>query len=168
MEKLFKCRLLFFSIDLCGKIGCVVMSRGRKPKQDKPVCPRCGRPIDWLERVKRGNQVYVYAVHYLGYEKIGNKIRKKVEKCYLGPERYLYVTKTHLRDGLILRGMQDRDRILEYLEALIRALGSPDLSLNSEFLYRLAEKLRVLADRLEELGREVEKAERGFMKDIDT
>jgi len=29
------------------------------------VCPRCGRPIDYLERRVRDDHVYYYAWHYL-------------------------------------------------------------------------------------------------------
>ena len=49
----------------------------------KKVCPRCGRPIDWVERhkVKTGvnsYRYYVLAVHV-------DKDTKKRRKCYLGP-----------------------------------------------------------------------------------
>ena len=133
-----------------------------KVKKNKPICPVCGRPIDWIERARKGNQVYLYAVHYLGYEKTPKgKIKKKVEKCYLGPERaYIYVTKTHLRDGLVLRGAHDRERLLEYLEAIIRGLNRAALDVSPEFLRDLAERLRSLADTLEHLAGEIEKAER--------
>lgn len=33
------------------------------------VCPRCGSPISWIERYRKGGRVYYVAVHYLGYTK---------------------------------------------------------------------------------------------------
>ena len=127
----------------------------RKPKlREKPPCPRCGRPVDWFERAKRGDRVYVIAVHYLGYTKLPNgKVRAKVEKCYLGPEGgYVYVTKMHEKEGLTLRGAQDRERAIDYLEAIIRYFEKPGLELPKLLLRDLAVKLRLLADRLEKLS----------------
>ena len=46
-------------------------------------------------------------------------MRKKTRECYLGSEEYDYVTVTHEREGLVLRGLSDSDRALEYLDALI-------------------------------------------------
>ena len=129
----------------------------RRKEEDKPVCPRCGRRIDYFERHKRGDRVYLYAVHYLGYEKTPEgKVRKRVEKCYLGPEdSYRYVTLTHLKDGLVLYGLDKRDRLLAYLEAIINALDSlGDAGLSRGFLLSLAEKLRRLAGELEEIAGE--------------
>ena len=123
-------------------------------KKNKPICPRCGRPIDWFERFKEGNRVYLYAVHYLGYQKTPEgKIRKKVEKCYLGPEdSYRYVSLTHEKDGLILYGLDKRDRLLTYLEAIINSLGYLDTSgLSRDFLRQLSRRLRDLADVIEGL-----------------
>ncbi len=45
-------------------------------------CPRCGLPIDFLERRKtKTGQVYYIAWHYLR----GPDGTRKVKKCYLGP-----------------------------------------------------------------------------------
>jgi len=50
------------------------------------ACPRCGLPYSYLERHRIGNKVYLYAVHYEGYERgPGGRTRKRVRKCYLGP-----------------------------------------------------------------------------------
>jgi hypothetical protein len=50
------------------------------------VCPRCGRPYSYLERHRIGRKVYLYAVHYEGYESgPDGRMRKRVRKCYLGP-----------------------------------------------------------------------------------
>ena len=59
-------------------------------------CPRCGKPISWVEKRTVGNNVYYYAVHYEGSIRIGGKVEKKVRKCYLGPEEYKYF----MRKGL--------------------------------------------------------------------
>ena len=127
---------------------------GRPRKKDKPLCPRCGSPIDYFDRVKRGNRVYLYAVHYEGYTRVGSKIRKRVRKCYLGPEdAYTYVSRTHVREGLVLRGAHDPERVLDYLTALIHYLENPELDLSSQLLKRIAAKLRELADSLEDIAR---------------
>jgi hypothetical protein len=34
----------------------------------KPACPRCGRPISFVEEQRKGDRVYYVAHHYLGYE----------------------------------------------------------------------------------------------------
>ncbi len=50
------------------------------------ACPRCGRPYSYLERHRIGKKVYLYAVHYEGYERgPDGRMRKRVRKCYLGP-----------------------------------------------------------------------------------
>jgi hypothetical protein len=50
------------------------------------ACPRCGRPYSYLERHRIGKKVYLYAVHYEGYESgPDGRMRKRVRKCYLGP-----------------------------------------------------------------------------------
>ena len=50
------------------------------------VCPRCGQPYSYVERHRVGNNVYVYAVHYLGYTRgPDGRVHKRVRKCYLGP-----------------------------------------------------------------------------------
>ena len=134
-----------------------------KRKKDKPICPRCGKPIDYFERHNQGGRVYLYAVHYLGYEKTPEgKIRKRVKKCYLGPEdSYRYVSLTHEKEGLILYGMDKRDRLLTYLEALINGLNTlEEGSLSRQFLLGLAERLRRLADTLEGLAGEEQREQK--------
>lgn len=85
-----------------------------KRKLKGEICEICGHVIDSIERRETESNVYLYAVHL---EKEGGKWR--VRKCYLGPEkRYIYVSKFHEREGLVLRGLMDFDRALEYLERL--------------------------------------------------
>ena len=79
------------------------------------ICPRCGLKYSYIERRKVGNQTYLLAVHYL---KMGS--RRKIKKCYLGPEdKYIYVSKMH---EFSLRGPVDRLRILNYLDAILNIL----------------------------------------------
>lgn len=96
------------------------------------ICPRCGRPYSYIKRTIVNDRVYLYAVHYKGYERTPNgKIKKKMEFCYLGPEdSYEYVTYMHKKEGLVLKGLTDPDRAINYLNALInyiRSLRSPSL-----------------------------------------
>jgi len=50
------------------------------------VCPRCGEPISYIERRKIGSHIYLYAVHYEGYERGPHgKVRPRLRRCYLGP-----------------------------------------------------------------------------------
>jgi len=63
--------------------------------------------ISYTESRRVGDRVYIYAVHYVGYSKVDNKVRKRVRKCYLGPEVYEYVSRLHVREGLELRGLRD-------------------------------------------------------------
>jgi hypothetical protein len=54
---------------------------------EKPVCPRCGRPISFIEEQRKGDRVYYIAHYYLGCE----EGKKKEERCYLGPKKYVLV-----------------------------------------------------------------------------
>jgi len=107
-------------------------------------CPRCGQEYSYLERHRKGGRVYVVAVHYEGYVKAEGKVRKKVRKCYLGPEgSYDYVSRLHAREGLVLRGASDHERALAYLDALISYLAS--VKLEGALAERLAERFLRLA-----------------------
>ena len=117
------------------------------------ICPRCGEPVSYFSIERKGGREYVYAVHY--YRERG---KRKKRKCYLGPlGHYEYVTRTHLREGLILKGMHKSERLLEYLKTLARALEhvSPEkinrreLEYIAETLYRISVKLKQIAKRRE-------------------
>ena len=98
------------------------MEEGSQPRGVR-VCPRCGQPISYIERQKHGNQVYYYAVHYLGYERTPDgKIRKKLRRCYLGPAEYKEVSKLHSDLGLTLKGLMNEGRERDYMEALVRSV----------------------------------------------
>jgi len=93
------------------------------------VCPRCGRPYNYIKEVSKGGRVYLYAVHYEGTEKVNGKTKIKRKYCYLGPkDRYEYVSKLHSSEGLELRGLADRGREIEYLNAILKNITSSELS----------------------------------------
>jgi len=88
---------------------------------EKGICPRCGRPISWFETRRVGNREYVYAAHY----QKGKRGRRDL--CYLGPtDGYVLVTATHRREGLILKGLNDPDRVLEYFGILLKRVLSDE------------------------------------------
>ena len=88
--------------------------------EEKKLCPRCNQPYSYIESYTKGSQKYYVAVHYEGYEKAeveGKKrIKKKVRKCYLGPQVYKYVEKLH---ELGLSGPIDKERFKRYFKELL-------------------------------------------------
>jgi len=91
-----------------------------KKFEDLKICPKCGRPISYIERHVKKSNVYYVAVHYLGYEKTSSgRVRKIVKKCYLGPEDYKYVTRQH---RFTLHGWIIEKREFEYLEKILEKL----------------------------------------------
>ena len=123
----------------------------------RPACPRCGSPISWIETQRKGDRVYYVAVHYLGYTKSGGRVRKRVRKCYLGPEVYEYVSRTHQNLGVVLEGAVVDRRVLHYLDAFITALSKAEL--DKPTLVEIVSKLRYLTSRLEEYVRKIEEEE---------
>jgi len=103
-------------------------------KREK-VCPRCGERYSYIERRSVGDQVYLYAVHYLKV-----KGKRKIKKCYLGPQdRYIYVSKMH---EFSLRGPIDRLRILNYLDAILNLLLLEREKLDEKTRREIIQKLR--------------------------
>ena len=130
------------------------------PKRDKPLCPRCGQPISYYKRKKVGNRVYVYAVHYV---KVGGKSRKK--ECYLGPEdEYEYVSRMHMREGLMLKGMADKKRAVEYLETLIQNITETAEQLEAHELRRLEQMLTQAQQQIHTILQEKQVEEGGLME----
>jgi hypothetical protein len=105
------------------------------------VCERCGAKIDYVERKVTEFNTYLYAIHVT---KEGGKWRTR--KCYLGPEEeYKNVTKLHAdKEGLILRGLMDQERDIEYFERLAEHFMSMELD------DRRREKLQRIVMRLSE------------------
>ena len=114
----------------------------------RPVCPRCGSPISWVEMQRKGGRVYYVAVHYLGCVRVGDRVRKQVRKCYLGPEKYDYVTRLHQDLGIEFRGAVDERRVIYYLDAFMTSLTK--IELDKETLIEIINKLKHLTSRLEE------------------
>ena len=127
---------------------------GEKPLR---VCPRCGRPYDWVERrkVRTGPNTYryyYYAVHL-------DRETKRREACYLGPvDGYSHGAVTH-QDVGGLEGLDSRwERNLYYLENLLESFttcGDPRyvrkaVEIVSSALQRLQLHLRSL-ERVEEV-----------------
>ena len=130
---------------------------GNALEPGKP-CPRCGLPIDFLERKKVGNQVYLYAWHYLR----GPDGGRQVKKCYLGPERYIHGQVTHEPLGVVLKGMgQDLDdmpRYGEYLKNVAQTLRQKmqDRTLPSKHAKIIVEAIEDLATLIEPLRKYAE------------
>jgi len=113
------------------------------------VCPRCGLPYSYIERRVIGDRVYLYAVHVMKVRE-GGRSKRKVRKCYLGPEdSYIYVSMMHEKEGLRLRGMISKDRIIEYLDAIIRYIqsnGEPEVL--QKIRARLERALEIIDSKL--------------------
>ena len=125
---------------------------------ERPVCPRCGSPISWVERQRKGDRVYYYAVHYLGYTKVGGRVRKRVRRCYLGPESYEYVSRLHKDLGIVLEGAVVDRRVVHYLDAFVEALSRVELDRST--LVEILNKLRYLTQRLGGYVRKLEELEK--------
>lgn len=99
-------------------------------------CPRCGEPVSHYREKSVGDRIYIYAVHYRG--KRGGK--SVLKECYLGPKGgYEYVSRLHEREGLVLKGLLDPGRILEYLDTIVEYVTSTEVEpgLRNEILKRV-------------------------------
>lgn len=114
----------------------------KKSSSKKVKCPRCGA-LGWIQVKRISGRYYYYCVHYEG--------KGKRRYCYLGPDIYEYASRTHAREGLVLRGLSDRERVIAYLDAIIMYLERNPLE--PELAERLAEKLEQLAKGLREYAR---------------
>lgn len=114
------------------------------------ICPRCGLRYSWVERRRVDDQVYIYAVHDT---MVGDK--RRIKKCYLGPVSYKYVTRLHEREGLVLRGLADSDRVMEYLDALIEYLSEAEI--DRETALKLDGRFEEIVRRLRRYGERGEK-----------
>ena len=109
------------------------------------VCPRCSRPYSYIKEKKINGRIYLYAVHYI---KDGPGKRRVVE-CYLGPkDHYEYVTRMHEKEGLILRGLMEQERAVEYLSSIVNYVTNIDLD-RDQAKY-LTEILKEAVNKLEE------------------
>ena len=82
------------------------------------VCPRCGN-FGYLQGLRRGKRTYFYCYHC----RIEDG-KRRVWKCYLGPEKYVNVERFQ---ELGLSGLTDKDRFRKYLQNLLDRLEPEDL-----------------------------------------
>jgi len=88
------------------------------------VCPRCGHPYSYIKEKRVNGRVYLYAVHCV--KDASGRVR--TTECYLGPkDQYEYVTKMHMREGLILKGLMDQERAVQYLCSIINHMINIEL-----------------------------------------
>jgi hypothetical protein len=99
-------------------------------------CPRCGRG-GWIESKPLGRQIYLYYVHPIKVEEEG-VIRRRVEKCYLGP---LVYKAAQIANPLGLAGFLDPSRFLRYALAAIEKLDLRELL---ELRGKIDERIRFL------------------------
>lgn len=119
--------------------------------------------MNWLERRSTRSNTYYYAVHV---EKVGG--RRRVRKCYLGPEAYVNVTKLHqVEEGLTLHGLVDRRRAVKYLLRIASYLEEELPSMDGRTAAELASdvrlavaKLHVVLDAMEAKARLAEAGEK--------
>jgi len=126
------------------------------------VCPRCGLPIDFLERKRVRNQVYLYAWHYLR----GPDGRRQIKRCYLGPEKYVHANRLLAVAGLQVKSlaqqlMEDRPLVVSQLEELAKAIEEKmaKAEISAYTAQQLADRLQGLLDRLRKYAEERAKEE---------
>lgn len=105
---------------------------------ERKVCPKCGEPYSYLERRKRGESIYLYAVH----RERGEGGKSKVKKCYIGGERYT------------IRPNWLPTRIIAELRRVIVALAARN---EKNFTERDIAELRALVKRLGEVVNKIER-----------
>ena len=125
-------------------------------------CPRCGLPIDFLERKRVGNQVYYVAWHYLR----GPDGRRQIKRCYLGPEKYVHANRLLAAAGLHVKSlaqqlMEDRPLVVSQLEELAKAIEEKmaRTEISAYTAQQLADRLQGLLDRLRKYAEERAKEE---------
>ena len=142
---------------ICGA-GSVTARRA-----EEKICPRCRQPYSYIERRSVGDRVYLYAVHYRW-----EAGKRRVRKCYLGPEdHYVYVTHTHAREGLVLRGLLDAWRALDYLDALIAYFAENPLDAETaeKLIPRLGKLLELLETVVERRGGQARRSKKTAPRD---
>jgi len=136
----------------------------KKMSKEIKICPRCGEPYSWIEkrrvvRVVGGRRCeyeYFYAVHE--YREGG---KRKIKKCYLGPDAYKYVSLTHKpREGLTFSGLMDSDRAIKYFYSLMSYIERAADEIDPKQLRALAKNAREFADRIEKIAEKIEKQEK--------
>jgi hypothetical protein len=104
-----------------------------------------------------GNHVYYYAIHVDLVEGPDGRVVKKLRKCYLGPDLYTYVTKTHSDIRLALKGAIEDGRQFTYIKDILRTLKE-DLEadrVSPEQYPRLSSNLNEIKGMVEDLMKAV-------------
>jgi len=84
----------------------------------RPACPRCGSPVSWYERARRGERYYLLAVHF-------DPESRSRRKCYLGPvDGYEHGSVTHPMIDLKGFGSDVREEVRRRADYVIDALDS--------------------------------------------
>ncbi|MEM3145524.1 MAG: hypothetical protein QW332_06020, partial [Thermoproteota archaeon] len=107
-------------------------------------CPRCEQPYSYVEKRKKNNHTYFYAVHIT---KIDGK--RHFHKCYLGAETYDYVQRMHPEMIGSLTGMVDKERYIKYLESIIDAVSEMELEEEQS-----RQVIKILEEGIEKLGKQ--------------
>jgi RNA polymerase-binding transcription factor DksA len=120
------------------------------------VCPKCGQPIDWIERrvvrrKGRDGQVHEHTYYYAWHFVRGPEGQRKAKKCYLGPDKYAYANVIQGKLGVQVKGLiqevvEGRPLIIDYLEDIAKAIE--DRMAKGQMSAHTAQQL---ADRLQEL-----------------
>jgi hypothetical protein len=120
------------------------------------ICPRCGMEIDYVSEERRGDRVYVYAVHVT---RLGKK--RRVKKCYLGPvDKYEYaerLVQLDLTNILDLDFMRVVERAVENFINAAKNADSKELAKYISAAEKMSIKLVELAERLDKLIGELER-----------
>ena len=86
----------------------------------------------------------VYAVHIIAR---GEKGKRKVKKCYLGPENeYEYVSRLHQDLGIKFSGLHDKKRIIKYIQEITHYVENTIL--DEDQLEELLEVVDTLRDKI--------------------
>jgi len=76
------------------------------------TCPRCNKEYKYTEKRRYAKQTYYYAIH-LWMDETG---KKRVHKCYLGAETYIYVKRVHMDSNINFHGYTVEDRYKQYIK----------------------------------------------------
>jgi len=134
------------------------------------VCPKCGQPIDYLERrvVRRNGRdgqvherVYFYAWHFARGPNGEILYRNVVRKCYLGPDKYIYANVIQGKLGVQVRGpiqevVEGRPLIIDYLEDIAKAIEDRMAKgqMSAHTAQQLADRCQGLTDRLRQYAQQ--------------
>ena len=119
-------------------------------KTQEKLCPRCGAKYTYIEKRRHGGQLYYFAVHETRVQG-----RRRVRKCYLGPDRYVHA---ELFNPLGLSGLVAGEvRFLQYIAAINNLIDKFVENMDREKTEELLKALRELNATLQRLEHKLEK-----------